>query len=92
MNKTEAQNISGSIAELSIGSSFSEGDIPSEIFETVRTKVAEIKKINPKELRFNTNLILDLHADSLDMAEMKSAIQSLFPKASNPPIGLIKTL
>jgi acyl carrier protein len=54
--------------------------------------VAEIKKINPKELRFNTNLILDLHADSLDMAEMKSAIQSLFPKASNPPIGLIKTL
>ncbi len=43
-------------------------------------------------MAFHTNLILDLHADSLDMAEMKSAVQSKFPSASNPPIGLIKTV
>ncbi len=67
-------------------------DIPVDIFETVRSKVAEIKKIEIKKVLFETNLILDLHADSLDMAEMKSAIQSLFPEASNPPISIIKTV
>lgn len=90
--KTEPKKISGSVAELSSGSGISAEDIPADIFETVRSKVAEIKKIDPKNLKFETNLVLDLHADSLDMAEMKSSIQSLFPGSSNPPITLIKTL
>ncbi len=58
----------------------------------MRQKIAEIKQIALTEVNFSTNLILDLHADSLDMAELKSAIQWLFPEASNPPIGLIKTV
>lgn len=82
----EPQNITGSVAEMSISSGFSASDIPPDVFETVRTKVAEIKKIDTKEISFDTNLVLDLHADSLDMAELKSVIQSLFPSASNPPI------
>jgi Phosphopantetheine attachment site len=84
--KVEPQNITGSVAEMSVSSGFSVSDIPSDVFETVRTKVAEIKKIDKNETSFDTNLVLDLHADSLDMAELKSAIQSLFPSASNPPI------
>lgn len=91
-NKTEPEKISGSIAELSAGSGIDQGDIPSDIVELVWSKVAEIKKIDPKNIKFESNLILDLHADSLDMAEMKSVIQSLFPAASNPPISLIKTV
>lgn len=67
-------------------------DIPVDILETVRLKVVEIKKIDIEKVLFETNLILDLHADSLDMAEMKSAVQSLFPSASNPPISIIKTV
>jgi acyl-CoA synthetase (AMP-forming)/AMP-acid ligase II/acyl carrier protein len=90
--KVEPQNITGSVAEMSVSSGFSVSDIPSDVFETVRTKVAEIKKIDKNETSFDTNLVLDLHADSLDMAELKSAIQSLFPSASNPPIWLIKTV
>jgi acyl-CoA synthetase (AMP-forming)/AMP-acid ligase II/acyl carrier protein len=90
--KMEPQSIAGSIAEVGTASNMREEDIPSEVFDQVRAKVASIKKIDPKDLIFSTNLILDLHADSLDMAEMKSAIQSIFPQASNPPIALIKTL
>ena len=91
-NKTEPEKISGSIAELSARSSIDQSDIPSDVLELVRSKVAEIKKIDVKNIKFESNLILDLHADSLDMAEMKSSIQSLFSTASNPPIALIKTV
>ena len=67
-------------------------DIPDAIYEQVRDKIAFVKKLDKKNINFETNLILDLHADSLDMAELKSLIQSHFPGASNPPIGLIKTV
>jgi acyl carrier protein len=56
-----------------------ESDILPDIIDQVKEKVAEIKKVNKSDILFSTNLVLDLHADSLDMAEMKSAIQSLFP-------------
>ena len=69
-----------------------EEDIPKKILDRVREKVATIKKIDVKNISFSTNLILDLHADSLDMAELKSVIASVFPEASNPPISLIKTI
>lgn len=91
-NKIEPKKISGSVAELSSESGISSGDIPTDVFETVRSKVAEIKKIDPQNLKFETNLVLDLHADSLDMAEMKSSIQAIFSWSSNPPIALIKTI
>ncbi len=75
-----------------MGNNVSKEDIPNDVLEIVKSKVAEIKKIDSGKVLFDTNLILDLHADSLDMAEMKSAVQSLFPSASNPPISIIKTI
>lgn len=90
--KIEPKKIIGSIAEINSWSSVSRGDIPDDIFEQVRDKIAEVKKLDKKILSFDTNLILELHADSLDMAELKSWVQSLYPGASNPPIGLIKTV
>ncbi len=80
------------MAELASGSGVFEADIPIDVFETVRSKIAEIKKIDPQNLKFETNLVLDLHADSLDMAEMKSSIQAIFSSSSNPPIARIKTI
>lgn len=56
------------------------------------THVARVKKIGKDGLSVSTNLILDLHADSLDMAEFKSVIQSNYTTASNPPITRIKTI
>ncbi len=90
--KVEPQKIEGSIAEVSVSSNIREEDIPEEVVSAVREKVAQIKKIDVKNVKFSTNLVLDLHADSLDLAECKSAVQALFPWASNPPIGLLKTL
>jgi len=90
--KKEPENIVGSIAEMSRLNGILESDILPDIIDQVKEKVAEIKKVNKSDILFSTNLVLDLHADSLDMAEMKSAIQSLFPWASNPPISAIKTV
>ncbi len=63
-----------------------------EVYEKVSTLVAIVKKIDKKLIYFHTNLVLDLHADSLDMSECKSVIQSNFSEASNPPITRIKTV
>jgi acyl-CoA synthetase (AMP-forming)/AMP-acid ligase II/1-acyl-sn-glycerol-3-phosphate acyltransferase/acyl carrier protein len=90
--KTEPQNIVGSIAEINSWIRTRREDISDEVYEIVHNKIAEIKKLEKDTFHFESNLILELHADSLDMAELKSAIQSLFPEASNPPIGLIKTV
>ncbi len=90
--RKEPKMIVWSVAEVSESSGILESEIPWEILKAICKKVAEIKKINEVSIAWNSNLILDLHADSLDMAEFKSAIQSMYSTASNPPIWLIKTV
>jgi len=63
-------------------------DVKTAVFQ----KVADIKSVDPKTLTFETHLVLDLYCDSLDVAEIKSAVQALFKNSSNPPITDIKTL
>jgi acyl-CoA synthetase (AMP-forming)/AMP-acid ligase II/acyl carrier protein len=91
-DKVEPTHIAGSIAEVASSNVTSLDDIDPNTIAQVISKIAEIKKIPKTDITPTSNLILDLHADSLDMAECKSAIQSLFPAASNPPIGMIKTV
>ena len=38
------------------------------------------------------NLVLDCFFDSLDMAELKSSVQSMFADSSNPPLLDLKTV
>jgi len=71
---------------------FDEKNIPEEVKNTVFQKIADIKSVDTHTFTFQTHLVLDLYCDSLDVAEIKSAIQTLFPKSSNPPITEIKTL
>jgi acyl carrier protein len=54
-----------------------------------------IKKIKPEysgEINVDTNLVLDCFFDSLDMAELKSTVQSVFENSSNPPLLDLKTV
>jgi acyl carrier protein len=46
-------------------------DISEDVKKSVIEKVAMIKKITPESIQFSHNLILELHCDSLDMAEIK---------------------
>jgi len=71
---------------------FDQNRISPEVKKKVFQKVAEIKSIDIDLLRFDTHLVLDLYCDSLDIAEIKSAISQLFPESSNPPITDIKNL
>ena len=88
--KVEPKNIIGSIAELAQNHSDEEIDI--DIASSILHIVAEVKKIDISILSLDTNLILDISSDSLDMAEMKARIQSGFPNASNPAIASLKTI
>ena len=67
-------------------------DIPADVLKKV---IAIIKKIKPEysgNIDLNTNLVLDCFFDSLDMAELKSTVQSNFSESSNPPLLDLKTV
>lgn len=67
-------------------------EIPAEILKKVISIIQKIKPEYKWKIDEHTNLILDCFFDSLDMAEMKSTIQSSFPNASNPPLLDLKTV
>ncbi len=92
VGKTEPESIVGSVKEIKSSSSVPREDIPDEVYDKIIWEISEIKNIEEDELSYDTNLILDLHADSLDMAEIKAAIQMEFPSTSNPPITTLKTI
>ena len=67
-------------------------DIPAEILKKVSVIVKKIKPEYSWKVTLDTNLVLDCLFDSLDMSELKSTVQSIFPEASNPPLLDLKTV
>lgn len=90
--KTLPKNISGSEKELKNINNYDLTQIPENTKNTIKQKIAEIKTIQSNNIKDDSNLILKLFFDSLDLAEIKSYIQSNFSKASNPPITDLKTI
>ena len=91
-NHKEPAVIEWSIKDLKRTSFSWNADIPAEILDKI---IAIVKKIKPDftgKIWLDTNLILDCFFDSLDMAELKSTVQSTFSDASNPPLLDLKTV
>lgn len=86
----EPEAIPGSIAELEKKTNIA-GEIPPDQMKAIRSIVAQVKKISEESIQDDTNLVLDLHCDSLDMAEIKSMVQAKYTDSSNPAIWLLKT-
>ena len=91
-NHKEPAVIEWSIKDLKRSSFNWNADIPADILNKI---TAIVKKIKPEfswKIDLNTNLILDCFFDSLDMAELKSTVQTAFSDASNPPLLDLKTV
>ncbi len=102
-NKKEPEIITWSLKDLQNSKKLDLSQIPEEIKKDIFKKIANIKEImtspqpspqgeREKSISENSNLILDLFFDSLDMAEIKSYIQAKYPQSSNPPITDLKTV
>ncbi|MCD5380335.1 1-acyl-sn-glycerol-3-phosphate acyltransferase [Candidatus Gracilibacteria bacterium] len=91
-DREEPEMISGSLEELNNTKSHDLSKIDSEIKNKIITKISELKEIDAKLVKEDSNLILNLFFDSLDLAETKSFVAGNFPGASNPPIGDLKTV
>ena len=92
INHKEPDMIKWSIKDLKKDAFSSDVQIPAWISDKI---IAIIKKIKPEyswKFDLNTNLVLDCFFDSLDMAELKSTVQSMFKDSSNPPLLDLKTL
>lgn len=91
-NKKEPAVIEWSIKDLKRSSFNGNADIPADVLNKVSAIVKKIKPEFSGKIWLDTNLILDCFFDSLDMAEMKSTVQSAFSDASNPPLLDLKTV
>lgn len=91
-NHKEPDVIQWSIKDLQRTSFNSNIEISEKIIDKI---ISIIKKIKPEyswKFDLNTNLVLDCFFDSLDMAELKSTVQSAFENSSNPPLLDLKTV
>ena len=91
-NHKEPAVIQWSIKDLKRTSFSWNADIPTDILNKITTIVKKIKPEFTWKIWLDTNLILDCFFDSLDMAELKSTVQSAFSDASNPPLLDLKTV
>lgn len=91
-NKVEPEMIKGSIKEMNLTNDYDLSDIDSEVKDSIKKKVSEIKEIDTNLIKDDSKLVLELFFDSLDLAEVKSYVQANFCLASNPPINDLKTM
>ena len=91
-NHKEPNIIEWSIKDLKRTSFSWKADIPADVLNKISAIVKKIKPEFTGKIDLDTNLILDCFFDSLDMAELKSSVQSAFADASNPPLLDLKTV
>ena len=84
--------IQWSIKDLKKSSFNWNADVPADILNKITAIVKKIKPEFTGKIWLDTNLILECFFDSLDMAELKSTVQSAFSNASNPPLLDLKTV
>jgi long-chain-fatty-acid--[acyl-carrier-protein] ligase len=84
--------IEGSLDTLRKKVDYSTLKYPKDIFHYIQQRISEIKPEYQGTLDLDTNLVLDLYFDSLDMAELKSSVAAHFPQASNPPLLDLKAV
>lgn len=66
--------------------------IAQETFDKVKNIVASVLNIAPSQLSVNSNLNMDLGADSLSIVEIVSELENQFKGFSSPQINEIKTI
>ena len=91
-NHKEPNVIQWSIKDLKRSSFNGNANIPTDVLSKISAIVKKIKSEYSWKIDLDTNLVLDCFFDSLDMAELKSTVQSLFENSSNPPLLDLKTV
>ena len=89
-NHHRPEKISGSLEDLQSSTDFNTEEIDEEVFQFVKEKIKEIKSDLSTEITLNSNVVLDFFFDSLDVAELKSAVSAKFPKSINTPLSNLK--
>ena len=86
------ESISGSESDLRSTAILDTSSLDADLIEKISKKIALVKEIEVSTITWESNLVLDLFFDSLDVSEIKSYIQSTFEWAANPPITDLKSV
>ncbi len=93
LKRKVAERISGSAEEFRERALPTDAEsIPEQTSEKVKSIVSSVLNIAPDELALNSNLVLDLGADSLNVVEIISELENQFKGFTAPEINEIKTI
>ena len=93
LNRKVAERISGSAEEAHDQALPTDaGSIPAGTLAEVKSVVSSVLNITPDQLSLNSNLVMDLGADSLNIVEIISELENRFKGVSSPEINDIKTI
>ena len=93
MKRKVAERIKGSAEEVyDLALPTDEESIPEETFDKVKNIVSSVLDIVPDQLSLNSNLVMDLGADSLNIVEIVSELENQFKGFTSPEIIEIKTI
>ena len=93
LKRKVAERISGSAEEVHNQALPTDGEaIPEDTLEKIKDIVSSILSITPDQLSLNSNLVLDLGADSLNIVEIVSELENRFKGFSSPDFNEIKTI
>jgi len=93
LKRKVAERISGSAEEThDLALPTDAESIPEETFEKVKGIVSSVLNIAPDDVSLNSNLVVDLGADSLNIVEIVSELENQFKGFKSPEINDIKTI
>lgn len=87
--------IEGSVADLRNVSQVRSEEIDPAVFRFIQENLMTMHKMEKEEeaaVRISSNLAIDLHLDSLALAEIVMIVKAEHKNASNPPLSSLKTI
>lgn len=91
-NKVKPTNIERSLENIKKQQSKQFSWLNQNIEKEIIQKISEMKAINSDKINLNSNLILDLYCDSLDLAELKSYVLNNYKNSNDVPILDLNTV
>lgn len=93
INKNLPAHIQGSFADMSeLITAKSLDDIPLNTFKKIAHIVATVLNTDETKIEIGSNLMLDLGCDSLNLVEVVTDMEKVFPKVTIPEITAIRTI
>lgn len=92
LKRTLPDRIDASIADLKNVSAVHPEDVDPAVFTFIQENLMRMQNVTEEAVQIQSSLAIDLHLDSLALAEIVMIVKAKEKNASNPPLSRLKTV